>query len=731
MRCRRWWLLFGLLAGWPGLGQAPDVPVLAKQAYGRAAKAKAAGKLPAAEAHLVQALKLHPRYADAWWMIGWVRQKSGHATGAATAFRQAAAWLPKQDPRLAESLRQAARLEAQAQRAVKPITALAVEPVVGPFSTEFLHGWPLALLGSLALVCAVAAALAARQDHQAGLGSWPARFALACGAAARGDLGAVTRLLRWLEQPELAGIAASDFALPLRAAAEAVPAVRQRLAETVAQAAGRRREAAAGALAELTDQPAPEAWTPLLSDEQPALRALALRGLAHQPDPAAAVTIEALASGDELDEAIAATRVLPALDDALAVPALLRLLTGAARPEVRGLAAELLAARRQVPPEQAAPLTALVADCAQPHRLALLRALAKAGPVGRQALLPLLLDDDKAVRQLAQELLLSGPAEDPAGLLAALPAPGQTVRREALEVVARWAPEAALPYLAAALGSPAASRRLRLMALQHLVAHRGEAVDQALAAGLAACGAAADEATDDLLAGLAAALAERDVTAALPDLLARPEAVCRVAAQRLAALPAAAEGIVTAAQDSRPAVRQAAFELLAEHPAPEAAEVLLAELSRQDLATLPLAVRALGRLPEGRALEALQALRRLEQPAELGDRLDVALARLGDAAALARVEAMLIREAWPDRRPAADYFADQAAIPPRARQVVEEAAAHTAATRWRGESSGRVAALVALGPAVLPTLAQWQQADDPALVADAAAARQALRRRKA
>jgi HEAT repeat protein len=445
-----------------------------------------------------------------------------------------------------------------------------------------------------------------------------------------------------------------------------------------------------------------------------------LEALTRHPLPAACSAVRRWLHGPHEALGVAAARALGALGDELSAGALVEAARDA-RDGRRAAALAELDRRASLPAAVIAPLEEMLATA--PDAASLVPLLAAVGPAAAGALVGCLLAPDEGVRQTAaRHLTVDGahglvplPASGRQALAALAKAAGPPVTAELLLVVATCEPAVGDVFLAAALRAD--DWLLRNAAVDHLAARGGAEAVEPLRRALVALPCELDEPGRHHLQRLCDALRGCRAVDALAQLIARHalapgqpgpwHAACALAESGLAG-----EALAAATSHRQREVRVGAVALLAEYPYPEAAEALLAELARQDGAAADGAhladlARALGRMREPRAREPLAALRP-NAGNGLADALDVALARLGDAAAKARVDAMLVREAWPDRRPAADYFRDLPDIPPRAAAIVQEADAHHRAQAILADGGRRASErLAALGASVGPSLREW------------------------
>ncbi len=715
---------------------AQQVTPAVEQACRAAAEHKAAGDLEAADESIRQALAQAPTSAEAWWLQAWIQLGLHHQRAALEAFRRAAELLKEGDPRRAKARRCVAALEQELPPVATTLQAPPPPPDLETFPLRFLLGWPLVLFGALFLVCGGAALGALREDAKLGEGGDAARFARLCPAAAEGQPRALAEVLRLGARPALGGLHPADLS-GICACAAGTESGRQVLARVVSQSDGRARLAAATALAARPEQPDPRLWLPLAEGGDAALRACALEALGRAPVPEALPAFgEALRGPADL--AGHALAGLAALGDAPALALLVTAAGQAAETASRERAVALLAGHGPLPAELAPELAALAADPAAPGRPELVRALAATGQEALPAVIERLLDHQGEVREAALAALrraAPSQGERPrlvAPLAAVLAEDPARAELEALALLNEWDPAGAVAPLAAVAKAGDIARAAAAVA--RLTENTGPEAAEALGAVLRQLPAelAAAPAATPLVTALCQAAVTRRLVEALPDVLRLGPATRLEAARRaalfLAEQPDSGAVLATAAADRDPRVRQSAVALLAGYPRAEAAEPLLAELSRAgsprtDWRTLENAATALGQLREERALEPLRALH--ERYEELrGDRIDVALARLGDGPARARVEAMLVRPDWAGRRPAAAFFHDLPELPPRAAAVVAEERANRTARRLERDGTADPAALAALGESVRPTLEEWL--DEPSRRRVAAAALAAL-----
>lgn len=709
-----WWLL-ALTASTVAQQVTPAV----EQACRAAAEHKAAGDLVAADESIRQALAKAPTSAEAWWLQAWIQLGLHHQRAALEAFRRAVELLGEGDPRRAKAQRCVAALEQELPPVATTLQAPPPPPARETCPLRFLLGWPLVLFGALFLVCGGAALGALREDAQFGEGGDAARFARSCPAAAEGQPRALEEVLRLGARPALGGLHPTDLTR-VCARAAGTESGRQVLARAVSQSDGRARLAAATALAARPEQPDPRLWLPLAEGGDAALRRCALEALGRAPVPEALPAFREALRGPA-DLAGHALAGLAALGDAPALALLVTAAGQAAEAAARERAVALLAGHGPLPVELGPELAALAADPASPSRPELVEALAATGPEALPAVIERLLDDQAEVREAALVVLRrAAPVEDErprlvAPLAAVLAEEPARAEFEALALVNEWDPAGAVAPLTAVATAGDVARSTAAVA--RLTENAGPEAAEALGTILRQLPAelAAAPAATPLVTALCQAAVTRLLVGALPDVLRLGPATQLEAARRaalfLAEQPDSGAVLASAAADRDPRVRKSAVALLAGYPRAEAAEPLLAELSRAgsprtDWRTLGNAATALGQLREERALEPLRALHERYQELR-GDRIDVALARLGDGPARARVEAMLVRPGWAGRRPAAAYFHDLPELPPRAAAVVAEERANRAARRLERAGPADPAALAALGESVRPTLEEW------------------------
>ena len=643
-----WLVAFGVAAA------RADSHEDAARLYAEAAACREAGDVRTAAAKLRQAVDLQPASGDCWLSLAAAYDSLSKLKDAAAAWRRAAELLPPTDPRRAEALAAAAKLDKALAHTPSPVPA----PPPPSLADWLPRGPALDLLLLLLASIGGWAAAARYADHRAGAGSDPARFVRLCERLRRGD-----------------------------------PDIGRRL---VARCA---------------------------SGE---LRAAALAGLAQVPLPSAIEPLTACALEPDAAVALAAVGILARVEPEAAALALWRVCEHSPQPAAAEAAINALLARARLPAALAPELTRRLAspEAALPARLVTL--LGRLGPAGAVGLVAATLHPDGEARAAARHLLLSDgrvralPPAAEAALEQLVAAQPPQITAELLAVAWEWHAERAAPLLTATWS--AGDEALREAALD-LVLGRGPAAAGPLveALGLLPPRPATTGADGPFVTRLCQSLVATQASAAVPELLGRavrqPAQACWLAtAAALAAQGRAGAALAAAAADPSRDLRRLAVELLAQYPAPEAAEALLAELERQDPSSFPHAARALGQLRDKRALPALRSWRPEDGPE--ADALDVARARLGDADAQQRVEAMLRRERWAERRPAADYFRDEPRLSPRAQAVVREAAAHAAAAaELAGPARGRARRLAELGEAVLPTLQDWLLADEHRRVA--------------
>ncbi len=731
-----------LLLAWPRPSIAQEVPTAARDAVTEAADLKRDGRLADAERRLGEAIQQAPAYDEAWWLNAWVQLGLQDDAAALLAFRKAARLLPADDPRVAQAVAQADALAAVGVALPQPAPAAPAVPAVlpqapaRPAPLPVGHpwaGWPAALLFLAAALSCGTAWLALRADARHGPAGPHAQFALLARRLARGETIPATRALQLVLDPALAHLPEDDRVAVLAAAAAGHPPSRAELANLVHRESGPAQRLAALALSRQQEQPAPELWTALLDSPDPTLRGAALRGLGQAPDPAAVVPLALLARSPEPGEALLAVTALGRLGDESAQLALAALPLADAVPAAASAAVAALAAKRRLPAALAEPLGKLLDAAQSPTRPLVAKALAATGEAGTPRLLDALLDPDPEVRTAAMTGLSTPTvtAAQVTGWAKRLADQPATATVEALRWLSRAAPAASGAVLERVLQEARATAETRLTAIALLAEHPAEGAASVLLRGFQRLAPTPHPAADEraLAEALAGALAQRGVTAALAPLLEwaclQPGHPCWLrAAKDLASRPEAGEALATAVGEPASKIRRLAVALLADCPHPAAADALLAELSRAGTAqTAPEVLRdaaaALGALGDRRALEPLRTL--LQRHPELADdRLDVALAQLGDEAARSRVEAMLLRPKPTLRRPAASYFRGLQPIPPRAAAVVAEADAHAAARVLLDGPADPVPGLVALGEAVVPTLRDWLA--DPAARLEAAAA---------
>lgn len=737
-------LAAGLLLAVPRPSPGQDVSAIVDEA----GRLKRDGRLAEAERRLGDALMLAPADAEAWWLNAWVQLGLQDNPAALLAFRKAARLLPADDARVAQATAQAEALAAAGVTVPAPapppprpapLTSLPrapSRPAPLPSGNPWA-GWPLALLLLAATIGCGAAWVVVRSDARHGPRSPQARLAHLARRLARGEQVPAAAAMSLALHPELAHLPEDDRVVVVAAAAASHPPSRARLTALVTSQSGPVQRIAALALARQQEQPAPELWTGLLDADDATLRQAALRGLAQQPDPAALALLGHLARSSSEDEAVLAVAVLAKLRDEAAYQALAALPFAKALPAAAEAAVAALGARRRLPASLAEPVAKMLDSDLPLDRVTLVQALAATREAGVPRLLEALLDDMPEVRAAAAAWL--GQMTVPEALLApwakGLAAEPGRASLEALRWLSTAAPGAAAAVLERVLLAEPVATEIRLVVIELLTAHPADGADQVLLRAFQRVAPAPrpDAGVQALAEALAAALATRGVTDALPALLEwaglQPESPSWWrAARTLAARPAAGEALAAAVGQSASKVRRLAAALLAEHPHPIAADALLAELSRAGSErTAPVVLRdcaaALGALGERRALEPLRTLL-ARHPDLADDRFDVALAQLGDEAAQSRVEAMLLRPEPAGRRPAAAYFRAFTPVPPRAAGVVAEAAAHTAAQALLAAPQDPVPGLVALGEAVVPTLHEWLH--DPVARLEAAAALEQL-----
>ena len=715
-----------LLAAGPSLAQ--DVPPAARDAVDEAAALKRAGKLVEAEQRLGDALVLAPAYGEAWWLNAWVQTGLQDDSAALLAFQKAGRLLPSDDPRVAQAQAKAVALEAAGvtpptptPRAITPVRA--VEPPYRPPpppAGNAWAGWPIGLLSLMLMVCCAAAWLALRADAIHGSRSPEARFGQLCRRLAEGGDVKLSAALATASRSDLAHLPEADRVALVAASAARSAAARDQLMQLVTTASGPRRRLVALALAAQREQPEPGLWTLLLDSEDKVLRQAALRGLANAPDPAAGALLAKLGKGGDPEQAALAIKALDKLGDDPALMALAELAGSAAHPAIREAALQALAGRRRLPRALTPVLTALLDAARGAQRVVVVRALAATGEPAVERLLDALLDADDAIREAARESLLARRAKPDVAnrLMQRLIDQPATATIEALAILAAWVPEHSGAVLERVLQANDAAPTARLAAIEHLTAHEADGASSVLLRAFGKLPQTLHPTAPEreLAVALATGLAKRGVVESLAPLLERlalhpDEPEWQRAARMLASKPEAGEALTAAVGERAGKIRRLALALLADFPHAEAADALLAELSRADsAASEPEAVQdaaaALGKLGDQRALPPLQTL--LERHPELaGDRLDVALALLGDAAAVSRVEAMLVRPEVAARRPAAAYFSGLDPVPPRAAGVVAEATAHDAADRILREADAPEEALAQLGEAVEPTVEAW------------------------
>jgi hypothetical protein len=711
-----WLVAFGVAAA------RADSHEDAARLYAEAAACREAGDVRTAAAKLRQAVDLQPASGDCWLSLAAAYDSLSKLKDAAAAWRRAAELLPPTDPRRAEALAAAAKLDKALAHTPSPVPA----PPPPSLADWLPRGPALDLLLLLLASIGGWAAAARYADHRAGAGSDPARFVRLCERLRRGDPDIGRRLVARCASGELRGAAPADFQLLLAAAAGQSGSVRAALADLTRRGERQPQRWAARALASQPQQPAPEIWPPLLSAGDPELRAAALAGLAQVPLPSAIEPLTACALEPDAAVALAAVGILARVEPEAAALALWRVCEHSPQPAAAEAAINALLARARLPAALAPELTRRLAspEAALPARLVTL--LGRLGPAGAVGLVAATLHPDGEARAAARHLLLSDgrvralPPAAEAALEQLVAAQPPQITAELLAVAWEWHAERAAPLLTATWS--AGDEALREAALD-LVLGRGPAAAGPLveALGLLPPRPATTGADGPFVTRLCQSLVATQASAAVPELLGRavrqPAQACWLAtAAALAAQGRAGAALAAAAADPSRDLRRLAVELLAQYPAPEAAEALLAELERQDPSSFPHAARALGQLRDKRALPALRSWRPEDGPE--ADALDVARARLGDADAQQRVEAMLRRERWAERRPAADYFRDEPRLSPRAQAVVREAAAHAAAAaELAGPARGRARRLAELGEAVLPTLQDWLLADEHRRVA--------------
>ncbi len=732
-----------LLLAWPRPSIAQEVPTAARDAVTEAADLKRDGRLADAERRLGEAIQQAPAYDEAWWLNAWVQLGLQDDAAALLAFRKAARLLPADDPRVAQAVAQADALAAVGVALPQPAPAAPAVPAVlpqapaRPAPLPVGHpwaGWPAALLFLAAALSCGTAWLALRADARHGPAGPHAQFALLARRLARGernDSGHPGAPIG--TRPGLGAFCRRTTGWPCWRPRSRPSTLRAELANLVHRESGPRQRLAALALSRQQEQPAPELWTALLDSPDPTLRGAALRGLGQAPDPAAVVPLALLARSPEPGEALLAVTALGRLGDESAQLALAALPLADAVPAAASAAVAALAAKRRLPAALAEPLGKLLDAAQSPTRPLVAKALAATGEAGTPRLLDALLDPDPEVRTAAMTGLSTPTvtAAQVTGWAKRLADQPATATVEALRWLSRAAPAASGAVLERVLQEARATAETRLTAIALLAEHPAEGAASVLLRGFQRLAPTPHPAADEraLAEALAGALAQRGVTAALAPLLEwaclQPGHPCWLrAAKDLASRPEAGEALATAVGEPASKIRRLAVALLADCPHPAAADALLAELSRAGTAqTAPEVLRdaaaALGALGDRRALEPLRTL--LQRHPELADdRLDVALAQLGDEAARSRVEAMLLRPKPTLRRPAASYFRGLQPIPPRAAAVVAEADAHAAARVLLDGTADPVPGLVALGEAVVPILRDWLA--DPAARLEAAAA---------
>ncbi len=703
--------------------------------------AKAAGDLRTARTEARAVLQANPDNAEAWWLVAWIEAGLGDRPAALAAFGQAADLLPPEDERLGTAQRKADQLRAELRPL--PPRRPPVEPVPpAPPRFTFGNAWPGVVLLAALLASLIAGGRAALLDWRDGRGSPAARFADLCLRAGAGRPVSVRELFALAEADTLRTLPDHDLALAVNLAAGLGEESRAELAALVRAGSGRQRSIAAQALARQAAQPDPTVWRPLLDEQEVGLQRAALQALRQQPDAGAVDPLRRLALGHQPELAVDAVAALAGLGGDRAAEALGEVATSAAVAEARPAALAALGERRRLPDSLVRSLTPLLRGD-EATKLAVLACFATIGDRARRRLLAATLEPSAAVRRAAREALLANrhghfaqPEAEWAGPLLRFLAGAREPTDEALEVAIAWAPGEALPLVERALGADLetpAGQALRRRAVAWLaVADQPEAgrlLRQALEAmpseGLSPVAAAH-------LGELVEAVARRGVVEALPTLVARLAAArddeaLQAACRALAADPGAGAALAVAASDPRPSVRAVAIDLLARHPAPEAAEALLAELDRGGHGavawpTVLRAAQALCELGDKRAVRSLLKLRDRHEEARC-DALDVVLARLDEPEAKRRVEAMLVRPSWAGRRPAADYFRHLREPPPRAAAVVREAAAHEQAEAMAADPDVDPARLAELGADVQPTLEDWLFDADRREVAAAALAR--------
>lgn len=694
----RWWgrwLWLVALGLWAAAGE--PLSGEAQALFEQGVSAKRSGRYAEAVERLDAALKVAPESPDIWYALAWTLDSSAKLKDATAAFRQAAARMAEGDPRRAEALRCLEKYE----KALAPRPPLPAPPP--PHWSRWLPTGPaLVLLLLLVGLCGSAWAWAGWQQLGFGAGSPAGQFHALCLALGRGELAAGRRLLA-LARADKLGVPPADVAVALTLAARHWPAVRDELARWLGLPAAQPRLIAALALSRLGDQPEPERWLDLLTESDRRLRACAVAALAQSALPAAAEPLAALTASRDPDLARAALVALGAYDDDATAEALAARLDDP-RPGLAATALAALSRRATLPASLLEPLGAQLDVARVPL-------LAACGAAAAGVLVAALGHADPAVRGAARDALLLDPRQrfsplPPAGR-AALTALAP-VTAELLAVAAAQPAEDGDPVLLAALAAD--SYELRDLAVDWLAARGGEAAVEPLRAALRALPTDLDEPGRAHLRRLCTALTGCRGVAALGELLALrarwpAEPALGQAVRALAATGAAGPALAAAAREPR--LSDAALALLADYPYPEAADALLDRLPAQA------AVRALGRLREPRARDPLAALRPGAQGA-LADALDVALARLGDREAAQRVEAMLVRGEWSERRPAADYFRELPAVAPRAAAVLAEAEAHRAALALLDEGGDQLPQrLAGLGKVVRPTLRDLLLAGPP------------------
>ena len=702
----------------------------AEEAYRTGLSAKRLGDLALAYSRLREAVALNSADGEAWWVLAWVCAGTDRPQQAAEAFQKASELLDSDDPRVATAKAKAAKLATQAPTQLKPRRQANVpepppEHMRVPLFEGFPWGWAWFVFG----LYLTAAAVAWWLDYLNDAGSPLGRYHRLCRAAARGRRRAVADLLRLAHGQALDELPRADLTTVITLAAHQDHGVRTMLADTVRRGVGGVQRAAAEALAAQPEQPDPALWPPLLGQPNRALCLAALEALRHGPTAAALEPLTRLATGADEELATRAVAALAALETEPGAAALARAAAYSSSHAARREALVSLARNQRVPGSALADLIEVLQQADDELRRLAATALAHGGRAAGRALLNATLDAAEPVRvaaaEAARQLLADGAdlASELADWVAAqLAAPG-AASPEALTVAAEGDAAGLLELLGRSLTQPAGEHdELRARAAA-LLAARGEPRATTILAGALASlppHGTASEAEQALAADLCRALAGRHPDQALPALLERSalerdDPVPWSAATLTAALPGAGGGLARTLAHPSGKVRRLAIRLLASHPAPEAADGLVAELlaTTADSASWDVVehlARALAALGEQRAVEPLARLRE-QSPGVACDALDVSLARLGEPGARQRVEEMLQRETWAARRPAADYFRHFQQPPARAQAVVAEALAHEQAMALTQAAEPTEAALVALGGSVKPTLHEWLQTD--------------------